>query len=139
MTKLQHLTPAATLAETDDTLTPTPLSTPEEIQAFYSQKYRQARGSDRIEHGGIRLARSYNKQLLHGFVTGHPGAGKSTEISRLLLEHGERFYAVRVSAALEMFPGEFRIHDLLWLMTLRILEIARSRPSPDSLMNYRRP
>lgn len=124
--KFSHLQPATTLAGADDTLDPKPLSTPEEIQAFYSQQYRQARGSDRIGHLGVRLKRSYNRQLLHGFVTGHPGVGKSTEIRRLLLEHTDRFYPVHISAALEMFPGEFRIHDLLWLMTLRILEIARS-------------
>ena len=126
MAPLALLSPASTLAETEETLKPVPLSTPAELQAFYSEKYREARGTDRIAHLGVKLSRCYQRQLFHGFVTGHPGVGKSTEISKLLLNQSDRFNAVRISAATEMFPGDFRIHDLLWLMTIRVLEAARS-------------
>ena len=115
------LIPASTLVEIEETLRPIPLSTEEELKAFYSDKYREARGADRMSHLGVQLGRRTGAPF-HGFVTGHPGVGKSTEISKLLLKHADRFRAIRISAAMELFPGGFRIHDLLWLMTIRILE-----------------
>jgi hypothetical protein len=96
------------------------------MAAFYSEKYREARGVDRMAHLGLKLGRAYNVRHFHAFVMGHPGVGKSTEISKLLLLQSDRFLPIRIGAANEMYPGDFRIHDLLWLMTLRVLEAARS-------------
>lgn len=120
------LRPAKTLPEMADTLLKQPLQSREEIDAFYSDKYSHARGVDRISHLGVELNRSFGKAPFHGFVMGHPGVGKSTEISRLLLNMGQRFRPIRISAAAELHPGEFRIHDLLWLMIVRILTETKS-------------
>jgi hypothetical protein len=123
---LKRLSPANTLVETDETLSPLPLTTREELTAFYSEKYREARGVDRMAHLGLKLSRAYYTRHFHAFVMGHPGVGKSTEISKLLLQESNRFLQIRISAAAEMYPGDFRIHDLLWLMTVRVLEAART-------------
>ena len=127
MTALEYriLVPASSLVEIEETLRPIPLSTEREIDAFYSEKYRLARGADRMSHLSVQLGRRGGDTPFHGFVTGHPGVGKSTEISKLLLKHADRFRAIRISAATELFPGGFRIHDLLWLMTIRILEATK--------------
>jgi hypothetical protein len=120
------LRPARTLAEIGDTLLKRPLQTSEEFEAFYSDKYGNARGVDRISHLGVELDRSFRRAPFHGFVMGHPGVGKSTEISRLLLKSSERFRPIRISAAGELHPGDFRIHHLLWLMIVRILTETKS-------------
>jgi hypothetical protein len=125
-TDYELLRPARTLAEIGDTLLKRPLREKEELDAFYSEKYSNARGVDRISHLGVELGRSFRKAPFHGFVMGHPGVGKSTEISRLLLKSSERFRSIRISAAAELHPGEFRIHDLLWLMIVRILTETKS-------------
>src|SRR5207245_3821558 len=49
-----------------------------------------------------------------------------TEISRLLLNMGQQFNPNRISAAGELHPGDFHIHDLLWLMIIRILSETKS-------------
>ena len=120
------LRPARTLAEIGDTLLKQPLQTREEIDAFYSEQYGRARGVNRISHLGVELARSFGRAPFHGFVMGHPGVGKSTEISRLLLDLDNRFWPIRISAAAELHPGDFRIHDLLWLMIVRMLDLTKS-------------
>src|SRR5439155_4210024 len=120
------LRPARTLAEIGDTLLKQPLQTQEQFDAFYSDKYGQARGMDRISHLGVELRRSFRRSPFHGFVMGHPGVGKSTEISRLLLSTGQQFNPIRISAAGELHPGDFHIHDLMWLMIIRILSETKS-------------
>jgi hypothetical protein len=120
------LRPARTLAEMGDTLLKQPLETQEEFDAFYSDQYSTARGVDRISHLGVELGRSFRKAPFHGFVMGHPGVGKSTEISRLLLGKGQQFRPIRISAKEELRPGDFRIYDLLWLMILRVLTETKS-------------
>ena len=125
-TDYKLLRPAHTLAEIGDTLLKQPLQTQEEFDAFYSDQYGNARGVDRISHLWVELVRSIRRAPFHGFVMGHPGVGKSTEISRLLLKTGQHFRPIRVSAASELRPGDFRIHDLLWLMILRILTETKS-------------
>jgi hypothetical protein len=120
------LRPARTLSEIGDTLLKQPLQTQEEFDAFYSDQYGHARGVDRISHLGVELGRSFRRAPFHGFVMGHPGVGKSTEISRLLLRAGLQFGAIRISAAGELRPGDFHIHDLLWLMIIRILTETKS-------------
>jgi hypothetical protein len=81
---------------------------------------------DRVGHLGVQLSRCYKGAPFHGFIMGHPGVGKSTEISRLLLGYEQQFRPIRLSAALELFPGKLRIHDLLWLMIARVLDATSS-------------
>jgi hypothetical protein len=120
------LRPARTLAELGDTLFKQPLETQELLDAFYSAEYGQARGVDRISHLGVELTQSFRKAPFHAFVMGHPGVGKSTELTRLLLRHQEQLRPIRISAAGELHPGDFRINDLLWLMLVRLLDATKS-------------
>lgn len=120
------LRPARTLSEIGDTLLKQPLETQQELDTFYSDKYGNARGVDRISHLGVELNRSFRRAPFHGFVMGHPGVGKSTEISRLLLGRRQHFRPIRISAAGDLHPGDFRIHDLLWLIIVRVLTETKS-------------
>src|SRR5579863_9861371 len=121
-TEYTLLQPAKTLAEAAATLVKRPLETPEQFDAFYSEKYGRARGIDRFAHMRIELTRCYRGAPFHGFVMGHPGVGKSTEISRLLLRVEDKFRAIRLSVATEIYSGDFRLQDLLWLMIVRMIE-----------------
>jgi hypothetical protein len=51
---------------------------------------------------------------------GHPGVGKSTEISRLLLRVKDQHVGVRWSVATELNPASFKVFDILLLMLARI-------------------
>jgi len=125
-TETPLLRPARRLAEMADTLLKQPLETQAEFDAFYSKQYGQARGVNRMSHLGVELSRSFARAPFHGFVMGHPGVGKSTEIGRLLLAQADRLRPIRISAAGELHPGDFRIHDLLWLMVVRLLSETES-------------
>ena len=120
------LHPARTLAEVAATLLKRPLETPEQFSAFYSEKYGRARGIDRFAHLRVELTRCYLGAPFHGFVMGHPGVGKSTEISRLFFRVEDKFQPIRLSAAEEIYPGDFRLQDLLWLMIVRMIEATNS-------------
>ena len=120
------LRPAETLAEIDFTLGDQPLLSRDEQKAFYSAEYEKARGSGQVGQLKFRLGASFGKKPFHAFVLGHPGVGKSTEISRLLLDLQDRYEPIRISAASELYPREIRIQDLLWLMIVRMLEVTTS-------------
>jgi hypothetical protein len=125
-TEYTLLQPPKTLAEAAATLVKRPLETQDEFDAFYSEKYCRARGIDRFAHLRVELTRCYQRAPFHGFVMGHPGVGKSTEISRLLLRVADRFQAIRLSVATEIYSGDFRLQDLLWLMIVRMIEATDS-------------
>ena len=125
-TEYTLLQPAKTLAEAAATLVKRPLETQDQFDAFYSEKYGRARGIDRFAHLRIELTRCFQGAPFHGFVMGHPGVGKSTEISRLLLRVEDKFRAIRLSVATEIYPGGFRLQDLLWLMIVRMIEATDS-------------
>lgn len=123
---MKLLRPARTLAEMGDTLLKQPLQSKDEFDAFYSDKYLAARGIDRTSHLQTAIGRCFHQAPFHSFVMGHPGVGKSTEISRLLLTIGDRFRLIRISAAKELNPSSFGVHDLLWLMIIRVLSETQS-------------
>ncbi len=125
-TEYTLLQPARTLTEAAATLLKRPLETQEQLEAFYSEKYGRARGTDRFAHLRVELTRCFQGAPFHGFIMGHPGVGKSTEISRLFLKVHEKFRAIRMSAAEEIYPGDFRVQDLLWLTIVRMIEATDS-------------
>ncbi len=74
---------ATTLEEAYKTLFPEPLMTSEELEVFYSPRLNDVRGDDRVTRLTFRLERAAGG-FCKAFLMGHPGVGKSTELSRLV-------------------------------------------------------
>jgi hypothetical protein len=55
------------------------------------------------------------------FLLGHPGVGKTTELSRLLLDLESRFRPLRLSVTSELNPGTLRFYDILLLILIRLV------------------
>ena len=71
----------------------------------------------------LRLNRSANSGIpFKACIMGHPGVGKSTEISRLLIDTDEKFCAIRFSATTALDPNNFRPLDVLLVMIIEITE-----------------
>ncbi|MCW3096024.1 MAG: hypothetical protein JWL77_1642, partial [Chthonomonadaceae bacterium] len=76
-------TPATNLDDIYKTLVLAPLLTKEELAAFYRDEMNQVRGGDRIGHMRRGLNQAYSSSFYKTFFIGHPGVGKSTEMTRL--------------------------------------------------------
>jgi hypothetical protein len=55
---------------------------------------------------------------------GHPGVGKSTEVTRLLDRVKDQHVGIRLSIATELNPASFKVFDVLLLMLARVAEAA---------------
>jgi hypothetical protein len=120
--RLLRTTPATTLAEIPQTLHPEALETEEELKAFYQPGIQEARGINRTGQLKICLEDAHAAQLpFKGFFLGHPGVGKTTELSRLLLDVEDRFRALRLSITSELNPGTLRYYDVLLLILIRLV------------------
>jgi hypothetical protein len=53
---------------------------------------------------------------------GHPGVGKTTELSRLLFGLEDRFFALRLSVTSELNPGTLRFYDVLLPILIRLVQ-----------------
>lgn len=127
--------PAATLDELHLTLRPEPLTTPEEFQKYYRPQVNKVRGEDTVARLSLKLRQAYRALPFKAFLMGHPGVGKSTEITRLLDGVSERYASVRLSVATELNPASFKVFDVLILMMARLAEEAgqlRTIPLPTS-------
>jgi hypothetical protein len=71
-----------------------------------------------------KLQQSFGTLPFRAFVMGHPGVGKSTEISRLMLRIKDQHVGVRLSVATELNPASFKVFDVLLLMLARLAEAA---------------
>lgn len=118
------LGPASTLAELHESLSPEPLRSPQEMAAFYSDELNAVRGVDHVARIAARLQRSGGAGF-KGCLIGHPGAGKSTEITRLADMIGNRFRTIRLSAVQELSPSTFRVFDVLLIMMVALAEESR--------------
>jgi hypothetical protein len=104
------------------TLHPEALETAEELKAFYRAEIQKVRGIDRTGRLRICLEDAHASELtFKGFLVGHPGVGKTTELSRLLLELQNQFLPVRLSITSELNPGVIRFYDVLLLMLIRLV------------------
>ena len=122
-------TPATTLAEIPQTLQPEALQTAEELKAFYQVKIQEVRGIDRTGQLRLCLEDAHVAQLpFKAFLLGHPGVGKTTELSKLLLEQEHRFRPLRLNVTSELNPGTLRYYDVLLLILIRLVEDV-SKPS----------
>ncbi len=127
--RLLRTTPATTLAEIPLTLQPEALETAEELKAFYKTEIEDARGVNRTGELRLSLEDAHAAGLpFKAFFLGHPGVGKTTELTRLLLEVEDRFRPLRISVTSELNPGALRFYDVLLLLLIRLVQ-AVSEPS----------
>lgn len=118
---------AKTLAELPLTLQAEALETEEEIRAYYKEEIRKLRGVDRIEQMRISLEDAHAADFpFKAFLVGHPGVGKTTELTRLLLDLEDKFTGLRLSVLSELNPGSLRFYDILLLILIRIVETVTS-------------
>jgi hypothetical protein len=118
--KLQTIR-AETLEDVFLTMQLEPLVSSEEIQAFYRSELNETRGGDKMERLRRRLVRSYEIGVpLKACLMGHPGVGKSTELSRLITESKPNFCTIRFSAPSVLDPGNFKPLDVLLVMMMEV-------------------
>jgi hypothetical protein len=121
-TGLIQLEPATTLGDVYKTMSAEPLMTPLEIQAFYRGELNEVRGGDKVGNIALGLERSRGAGFYKAFLMGHPGVGKSTELTRLVEQVKGHFRAIRFQVTKELDPGSFKPFDVLLLMMIRIVE-----------------
>jgi hypothetical protein len=114
--------PATALDQLYLTLRPHPLEDPKEFAIFYRSQVNKVRGPDTVVRLSLKLQQSYRAVPFRAFVMGHPGVGKSTEITRLLDNVKEQQVGVRLSVATELNPASFKVYDVLLLMLARLSE-----------------
>jgi hypothetical protein len=116
--------PVTDLNDLEKVLSPEPLMTNEELDRFYRPEVNVVRGDDTT----ARLARRYRSAFCavpyKTFLMGHPGVGKSTEITRLLRILNDEYRGIRFSIARELNPASFKIFDILMLMMIKAAEEA---------------
>jgi len=78
------LHPATSLDDVYKTLFPEPLLTPDQVRAFYSDRLNAVRGDDKVARLALALNRAFGGNYYKAFLMGHPGVGKSTELTRLI-------------------------------------------------------
>ena len=144
---LRLFEPATSLEDVYKTLSPEPLLTDQEIQAFYRFSLNEVRGGDKVASMALGLERSWGADFYKAFLVGHPGVGKSTELTRLIERLDGRFRAIRFQVTKDLDPGNFKPFDSLLLMMIRSVEVtarpvadggAGSAPSEDLLQSGRR-
>ncbi len=116
--------PATALDQLYLTLRPEPLERPEEFRKFYRAEVNEVRGEDTVARLSGKLQESFGALPFRAFVMGHPGVGKSTEVSRLLQRVKEQHVGVRLSVATELNPASFKVFDILLLMLALLAEAA---------------
>ncbi len=116
--------PATNLDDLYLTLRPEPLTKPEEFAKYYREQVNKVRGEDTVARLSLKLQQAYGALPFKAFLMGHPGVGKSTEVSRLLKTVEEQFVGVRLSIATELNPASFKVFDVLILMMARLAEEA---------------
>src|SRR5437764_8207358 len=116
--------PATNLDDLHLTLRPEPLVEPEEFKKYYRAQVNEVRGEDTVARLSRKLQQAYQALPLKVFLMGHPGVGKSTEITRLLDRVKDQHVGIRLSIATELNPASFKVFDVLLLMLARLAEEA---------------
>ena len=115
---------ATTLAEMARTLMPAHLDT-EEAMAFYVPDVQPLRGLDRIGQMCLSLEDSLREDVpFKGFLIGHPGAGKTTELRHLLQGLQAQVRPLWLDVITELNPGTLRFYDVLLLILVRLVQEA---------------
>ncbi|RJP18117.1 MAG: hypothetical protein C4527_29560 [Candidatus Omnitrophota bacterium] len=116
------LQPATTLENVYKTLSPEPLKTQGELDAYYRDQFNKLRGEDKVALIKLGLYRSFKANPFKALLTGHPGVGKSTELTRLILQTTDKFHAIRFSVTNDLDPNNFQPFDVLFFMMTEIAE-----------------
>jgi hypothetical protein len=106
------------------TLRPEPLIEKGEFESYYRSEVNDVRGEDTVARLSLKLREAFGALPCKAFLMGHPGVGKSTEITRLLDCIDDRYVGVRLSIASELNPASFKVFDVLLLMLARLAEQA---------------
>jgi len=133
---------AKTLDDVQKAISPEPLRTPDELQAFYRPELNQVRGVDFLGRIVDDLNGAHGGAGYKAFLMGHTGVGKSTELSRLIQKVDGKFRAFRFQATTDLDPGSFQPFDVLLLMVSEIVsktgdDVANGgagRRPPDSML-----
>ena len=130
--KITLLKQAANLREVGQTLDSAPLLSPEEIAAFYRLEVQQVRGEDRISRLSLGLQDAISTHsAFKGFVLGHPGVGKTTELMRVVNSPSLNLEPLRISVLSELNPGALRYYDILLLILIRLVKETSSPAISD--------
>lgn len=114
--------PAHTLDGFYSTFLPDPLRTEQERTAYYTAM-SPVRGGDRALQIARRLKLTANQnQYFKGFVLGHSGVGKSTELYRLATNLEPDFFPIRFSVPLDLDASGFRPFDVLLVIANKVIE-----------------
>jgi hypothetical protein len=121
------LQPANRLEDAYRTLSPEPLTKPDEFKAFYRPDVNKVRGLDVVSRLQLALGRAFGGAHFKALLMGHPGVGKSTELTRLARQICDKYVVIRFSATGELDPANFKPFDVLLLM---MAEVASRTASP---------
>lgn len=131
--------PAETLAAAMRAVDAKPLVTREQIERLYRPEINAIRGADIVQRMRIELEDAFLAAPFYkAAVMGHSGVGKSTEMSRLLLEVEGKFQAIRFSAVTDLDPGNLEPYDLVALIIMQLIEHA-ARPQSRGGLDFRAP
>lgn len=133
-----ELRAAATLDDVYQTLSPEPLLNENQLHAFYKEEINTVRGGDKVAHIALGLNRAYGGPFYKAFMMGHPGVGKSTELTRLSRQMEGKFHTIRFSAVSDLDAGGFKPFDVLLVMMTRVVEEtkkATKRQPSDRLLD----
>jgi hypothetical protein len=115
--------PANSLTDIDKTLTPDPLLTSEKLKLFYRDELNAVRGDDKVARLLNGLNQAYQRETPYkALLMGHPGVGKSTELTRLVQLVEGRFRVIRFSATREIDALNFKPFDIVLIMMAEIAE-----------------
>lgn len=116
MAKLRQTQIATVLDGVYKTLDPRPLVELEELRAFYRDELNPVRGGDRTRRLKLGLDRAFGGSFYKGFLMGYAGAGKSTELSRLIPQVEDRFQVIQFSVRSDLDALNFAPLDVVPFM-----------------------
>lgn len=122
---VDSLSPATSLDDVHLTLSPEPLETKEEIEAFYRDDLNRVRGGDKTQRLKLGLRRAFQgKDFYKACLMGHQGVGKSTELTRLINDEviQKKFCAIRLSVITDLDPHSFNPLDVFLLMIAEVVQ-----------------
>jgi hypothetical protein len=114
--------PARSVSEAWRTLTPAPLVTREELDAFRCKTINIVRKSNAVREMARGLRRARGGAFYRAAFYGHRGVGKTTELSQLKLELADEFEVVTFDVTDELNPARFQPFDVPLLIMMLVVE-----------------
>ncbi|MCG9894502.1 MAG: hypothetical protein MH204_03375 [Fimbriimonadaceae bacterium] len=115
---------AKRLREVNGVLSPRPLATKDDLDAWYrgEERLQALRGEDAARMVAFGLDRDSSDPAFKAFVMGRPGVGKSTEMTRLSQMVAARYQPLRFSVRDELDPSRFTAFDVILLQCVLLAE-----------------